>query len=74
VWKVVKTRNYKTHLDPTKKDEATDGTALVLLVYQLRALVEMTLLLELGFTCEQVDEVFDRTRRYEVIDTIRAQV
>ena len=74
VWKVVKTRNYKTHLDPLQKDGAADGLALVALVFQLKALVEMTLLLELGFTCEQVDEILERTRRYELIENINSQI
>jgi ApeA N-terminal domain 1 len=74
VWKVVNTRNYKIHLDPLKKHEAADGTELVVLVYQLRALVEMTLLLELGFECDEVDAIFKRTGQYELIDSITAQL
>jgi hypothetical protein len=40
-------------------------------VYQLRALVETTLLLDLGFTEAMVDAAFDRVRRYEEIDHMR---
>jgi Apea-like HEPN len=74
IWRVVKTRNYKTHLDPLQKEGAADGVALVSLVFQLKAIVEMTLLLELGFSCEQVDEIFERTRRYEAIENIKSQI
>jgi hypothetical protein len=73
VWKVVNTRNYLTHLDPRKKKDAAEGVGLLTLVYQLRALVEMTLLLELGLDCDQVTGIFERIRRYELIDQMRSQ-
>lgn len=73
MWKVVKTRNYLTHLDPAQKRGAGRGDELLVLVFQLRALVEMTLLLELGFDCEEIDAIFERTRRYELINDLRAR-
>jgi hypothetical protein len=36
---------------------------ILMLVHQLCALVEMTLLLELGFTCDDVDAIFSRPNR-----------
>ena len=38
----------------------------------MRALVEMTFLLELGFTCDEIDKLFDRmNRRYARIERFR---
>jgi hypothetical protein len=51
---VVDTRNYEAHLDRSKDDTVPQGVNLATLVYQVRALVEMTLLLELGFTCDDI--------------------
>lgn len=44
------------------------GPALAPLNVQLQALVEMCLLLELGFACSEIDAVFERVRRYERIE------
>jgi hypothetical protein len=72
--KVSLTRNYETHLDPGNRDEAAQGAELVALTYQLRALVEMTLLLEIGFSCEEIAAIFERQDvRYRQIEALRAQ-
>jgi hypothetical protein len=72
--KVSLTRNYETHLDPDKRAEAARGAELVALTYQLRALVEMTLLLEIGFSCEEVATIFERQdARYRQIEALRPQ-
>lgn len=71
VRKVVTTRNYEIHLDSDSEQEAASGIELVALVYQLRTLVEMTLLLDLGFSGEDVDGIFDRIRRYEHVDHLK---
>ena len=71
VRKVVTTRNYEIHLDPDNEAAAATGIELVVLVYQLRTLVEMTLLLDLGFSGEEVTGIFDRIRRYEQVDGLK---
>ena len=49
------------------------GDQLLTIVFQLRALAEMTLLLELGFDCEQVDTIFDRIRLYSLIEELQSR-
>ena len=74
IGKVVQTRNYETHLDPTNEAGALSGAHLVTVVYQLRCLVQMTLLLDIGFTCEQIDAMFDgMSRRYDEVAHLREQ-
>lgn len=68
VRRVVATRNYETHLDPSIEGEAAQGRELFLLTLQLRALVEMTLLLEIGFTCDDASAFLYRPRRYELLE------
>lgn len=63
--KAVDTRNYRTHYDPSLKNKAVTGTELHRLVVRLRALIEMCLLLELGFSAQEIDRIFERIRRYE---------
>jgi hypothetical protein len=58
-------RNYLTHYDPLLKTQAPEGAALYPLTVQLQALVELCLLLELGFGCDEIDRFFVRARRYE---------
>jgi ApeA N-terminal domain 1/Apea-like HEPN len=68
------TRNYETHLDPSLEGKSASGVELVALVYQLRALVQMTLLLDIGFTCDQIDTTFaGMTRRYAEVQNLREQ-
>jgi ApeA N-terminal domain 1 len=69
VRKVASTRNYQTHLEPSGQAEAARGARLVTLVKQLRPLVEMTLLLEIGFSCDEVAALFDREgHRYREVE------
>lgn len=49
--------------------QAAQGVDLYPLTVQLQALVEMCLLLELGFDCEEIDSFFERARRYEARGT-----
>lgn len=58
-------RNYLTHYDPALEGQAARGLDLYPLTVQLQALVEMCLLLELGFDCNEIDGFFERARRYE---------
>ena len=57
-------RNYLTHYAPALEAQAARGD-LYPLTAQLQALIEMCLLLELGFDCGEVDSFFERARRYE---------
>jgi hypothetical protein len=57
-------RNYLTHYDPALEAEAPKGLDLYPLRVQLQALVEMCLLLELGFDCQEIDAFFERVGRY----------
>jgi len=57
-------RNYLTHFDPSLEQTAPMGSDLYRLTVQLQALVEMSVLLELGFACEEIDAFFDRVGRY----------
>jgi hypothetical protein len=58
-------RNYLTHYDVALEAEAARGLDLYPLTVQLQALIEMCLLLELGFDCNEIDRFFKRARRYE---------
>jgi hypothetical protein len=60
IWKVAATRHFETHLDPRGEAAAVSGSELVTLTFQLRALVEMTLLLEIGFSCDEIATIFER--------------
>ena len=63
--KIVKTRNYLTHYDEDdSQDAAIDGLELHRLATELRTLLEVCLLSEIGFTpeeiCKQVQEICSR--------------
>jgi hypothetical protein len=62
------TRNYNTHLGPSLERKAATGAQLQRLTIQLRGLIEMALLHELGFPCDAIGEILDRVRRYEEAD------
>jgi hypothetical protein len=62
--KVVTTRNYLTHYDPRLKGEAATGEKLYKLTQQVKALIEMCLLTELGFSPDNVREIFARNTWY----------
>lgn len=70
----VDSRNYYTHYSPDLENRAATGVALYLLVVQLRAIIEMSLLRELGFTCDAIDAILDRVQRYAEIANVRGQV
>jgi len=61
---VVDTRNYLTHYeeDPTKHVDS--GDALYELTKKLRILLEICLLRELGFSSDEIKNMFKRNRRY----------
>ena len=61
-------RNYLTHYDPDLEAQAPKGIELLPLAAQVGALLEMCFLREIGFTCEEIDAIFTRVRRYEEIE------
>lgn len=65
-------RNYYTHYNPELERKAAKGVALYLLVVQLQAIIEMSLLRELGFTCQALDAILDRVQRYAEIAHFKA--
>lgn len=68
------TRDFYTHYNPAKERSAAKGVALYLLTVQLRTLIEMAFLRELGFRQRAIDEIFSRARRYEEIDHLRNHI
>lgn len=66
------TRNYHTHYTPALERKAASGVALYLLIVQLRAVIEMSLLRELGFSCESIDRILGRVQRYTEIAHFKA--
>jgi len=67
-------RNYYTHYNPKLENKVARGAALLLLLVQLRAIIEMSLLRELGFTSRAINEILDRVRRFEEIEHFKALV
>jgi hypothetical protein len=67
-------RNYYTHYNPRLEKKAARGAALFLLFIQLQAIIEMSLLRELGFGCRSIDAILERVRRYAEIAHFRAIV
>jgi ApeA N-terminal domain 1 len=65
---VVKGRNYYTHYDESLQGRAPQGIKLLPLTAQLRALTEMCLLLEIGFSPSEIDAIFERSERYREVD------
>jgi hypothetical protein len=66
-------RNYYTHYYPKLKKKAASGVALLLLTVQLQAILEMSLLRQLGFPCRAVEEILERGRRFAEIEHFRTE-
>jgi hypothetical protein len=66
-----RSRNWYTHYTPKLKKQAAVGADLLLLTVQLRAIIEMSLLKELGFSDEAIDQSLERVRRYSEIRHFR---
>jgi hypothetical protein len=67
-------RNYYTHYNPKLETKAARGAALLLLSIQLQAIIEMSLLRELGFDCRSIGDILQRVRRYQQIERLKAIV
>jgi ApeA N-terminal domain 1 len=70
----VDSRNYYTHYNPELEKRAATGAALFLLTIQLQAIIEMSMLRELGFTGRSIDQIIDRVGRYCQIAHLKAIV
>lgn len=68
------TRDFYTHYNPAKEKKAAKGVGLLLLTLQLRTLIEMALLRELGFKQNEVDAILARARRYEQINRWKSDI
>jgi len=70
--KVVKTRNYLTHYDEDdRQGAATCGLQLHRLATQLRTLLEVCLLGEIGFTSEELQMQVERMSSRRVVEAIQ---
>lgn len=63
--KVVDTRNYQIHHDEDLRKRAANRKELYPLTQKLKVLVEICLLMELGFNSEEIRGLFSRNRRYQ---------
>lgn len=64
IHKVVETRNYLTHYHKDRKEDAVSVDDLLYLTEKLKILVEICLLTELGFSLEEVNNLFSQNYRY----------
>lgn len=67
-------RNYYTHYTPRLEQRAAQGVALYLLTVQLQAIIEMSLLRQLGFGCRAISDILGRARRFAEIQDLERQV
>ena len=65
--RIVVTRNYLTHLDPEGRAGAARATQLVPLVDALNTVVQACLLLEIGFTRDEVKGILARRETYTTV-------
>lgn len=70
--KVVDTRNYLTHYDKDLKERAARGNAMFHLTQELKMLLEICLLRELGFVSEEIEDRYSKLlRRYRPYEFIQ---
>ncbi|HEY1357040.1 MAG TPA: HEPN domain-containing protein [Thermoleophilaceae bacterium] len=67
-------RNYYTHYNPREERTAATGAELYLLTIQLQALIEMSFLRQLGFTCRAIEATLERSRRLTEIEFVRRKL
>lgn len=69
--KVADTRNYLTHYDKDLKERAASGIDIFHLTHELKMLLEVCLMRELGFSSEEIEDrsskILRRYRQYESI-------
>ncbi len=62
---MVNTRNYQTHHDKELQEYAANGEDLYRLTQKLKICLEICLLTELGFSLEEIKDLFSRNRKYQ---------
>jgi hypothetical protein len=68
-------RDFYTHYNPRAGAEIARGVLLYVVTVQLQAIIELSLLREIGFSCEAIDDIFaTRVPRYREIANAKAQV
>lgn len=63
-----------THYNPRLEKKAATGAELYLLTIQLQALIEMSLLRQLGFGCRAIASTLERSRRLTEIEFLRRKL
>lgn len=67
VWKVICTRNYLTHYSEELRARAAQGPELMYLTLKLQLILEICLLLELGFSYQRIRNLIIKSKRYQYI-------
>lgn len=67
------TRNYLTHYDDTIKSKVPKRVGLVVLEYQLRLLLEIYLLSEIGLEAGKIKELAQKSRTFRTIEALERQ-
>lgn len=62
--KVVDTRNYLTHYSMSAESSAVRGKDLFYLTEKVKILVEIILMRELGFSCDEINGIIHRNRNF----------
>ncbi len=64
--KVLNTRNYLTHYDPSKKEGAATNDELLEITHKLKVLIEAVLLTELGLSPTEVQNLVRQSDEYQL--------
>ncbi|GEM_PF-5105608 len=65
--KIVRTRNYLTHFDPSLKSKAATGGELYKISQILKKTFELCFLYELGFSKDQIDDLLKKRKEYWIL-------
>jgi len=65
--RVVDTRNYLTHYDKNLREKAVDGEQLYYVTQQLKIVIVICLLSELGFNFKEIKNLLAKNRRYRYV-------
>jgi hypothetical protein len=64
---VENTRNFLTHYDKSLEDKKKEGQELYILTEQMKFLLEMCFLLEMGMTEDKIKQLVTRNQRYQFL-------
>jgi hypothetical protein len=64
---VTNTRNYLTHFDKKPEDKIAEGEELINVTEELKILLEVCLLKEIGFSANDVDTLIYKQYNYRII-------